>query len=57
MSLVRMHFWELVARGAGRCCCPRNTGLNGSMPAMVSNTVGSSGTSEALAMGLWPRCS
>ena len=57
MSLVRMHFWELVARGAGRSTCPRNTGLNGNMPAMVSSTVGSSGTSEALAMGWWPRSS
>ena len=57
MSLVRMHFWELVALGAGRCCWPRNTGLKGNMPAMVSSTVGSSGISEALAIALWPRCS
>ena len=52
MSLVRMHFWLLVARGAGRSCWPRNTGLNGSIPAMVSSTVGSSGISEALGMGV-----
>ena len=51
MSLVRMHFWLLVARGAGRSCWPRNTGLNGNMPAIVSSTVGSSGTREALAIG------
>ena len=57
MSLVRMHFWELVARGAGRSAWPRKTGLKGNMPAMVSSTVGSSGTSEALAMGWWPRSS
>ena len=55
MSLVRMHFCELVARGAGRSCCPRKTGLNGSIPAMVSSTVGSSGINEALAIRLWPR--
>ena len=55
MSLVRMHFCELVARGAGRSCWPRNTGLNGSIPAMVSSTVGSSGINEALAIRLWPR--
>jgi hypothetical protein len=47
MSLVRMHFWLVVARAAGGAC-PRNTGLKGSIPAMVSSTVGSSGTSEAL---------
>ena len=57
MSLVRMHFWLLVARGAGGAAWPRNTGLNGSMPAMVSNTVGSSGTREALAIRRWPRAS
>ena len=57
MSLVRMHFWLLVARGAGRFCCPRKTGLNGNIPAMVSNTVGSSGIKEALAITLWPRSS
>ena len=55
MSLVRMHFWLLVARAAGRSAWPRNTGLKGSMPAMVSSTVGSSGINEALAMGRWPR--
>ena len=38
-----------IPRGAGRGAWPRNTGLNGSMPAIVSSTVGSSGTSEALA--------
>ena len=57
MSLVRMHFCELVARAAGRSCWPRNTGLKGSIPAIVSSTVGSSGTREALGIGRWPRSS
>lgn len=33
---------------------PRNTGLNCSMPAMVSSTVGSSGTSEEEGRRVWP---
>jgi len=54
LARIRLEAPLLVARAAGRCCCPRNTGLKGSMPAMVSSTVGSSGTREALAMR---RCS
>ena len=34
---------------------PRKTGLNWSIPAIVSSTVGSSGTSEELGRILWPR--
>lgn len=34
---------------------PRKTGLNCSIPAIVSSTVGSSGTSEELGRILWPR--
>ena len=35
--------------------CPRKMGLNCSMPAMVSSTVGSSGTSDELGKTAWPR--
>ena len=40
----------LGARGgsAATRACPRKIGLNCSMPAMVSSTVGSSGTSDEL---------
>jgi hypothetical protein len=44
---------QAKARGQGRTW-PRNTGLNWSMPAMVSSTVGSSGTRELLGSRLWP---
>ena len=38
----------------GRAARPGKTCLKGSMPAMVSSTVGSSGTSDPLALGVWP---
>ena len=47
MSLVRTHFWKLTARFTGAGSSPMNHGLNGSMPAMVSNTDGSAGMSDA----------
>jgi hypothetical protein len=50
-----MHFWDVVARGDAAVRCQRNIGLNGSIPAIVSNTVGSSGTKEALGKILCPR--
>jgi hypothetical protein len=36
--------------------CPRNTFLNGTIPALVNSRVGSFfGTSESLATTVWPR--
>ena len=55
MSLVRTHFWVVVAQGTLRSSWPMNTGLNWSMPAMVSSTVGSSGTREEEGRRAWPR--
>ena len=48
MSFVRTHFCVVVAHGTFRSSWPMNTGLNCSMPAIVSSTVGSSGTSDEL---------
>lgn len=48
MSFVRMHFCVVVTRGNCRGICPKNMGLNCSIPAMVRSTVGSSGTSDEL---------
>ena len=47
MSLVRMHFWTLVARGYGAGTTPVRYGTNGTMPATVNSSDGSSDTSEA----------
>src|SRR5690606_24918357 len=44
MSSVRTHFWRLVARLNGGFCWPRKYGLNGTMPALTSSSVGSSAT-------------
>ena len=41
MSTVRKLFWQLVRRRAGGSSSPRKYGLNGCMPAVVSNTDGS----------------
>jgi len=38
----------VVARGVAAFRCPKKIGLKGSIPAMVSITVGSSGIKEAL---------
>ena len=46
MSVVRRHFCTVVARVKPRSRTPRNTGLNCTMPALVSSSEGSSGTSE-----------
>ena len=47
MSKVRTHFCTLVARGNGGFSWPRKYGLNGTMPATVNSSVGSSLISEA----------
>ncbi|MNL73827.1 hypothetical protein D3C87_1993480 [compost metagenome] len=49
-SVVRKHFWTVTALGGvGAASAPMKIGLNCSMPAVVSRTVGSFlGTSEEL---------
>ncbi len=47
MSSVRMHFWTLVARGNGAGTTPVRYGTNGTIPATVNSSDGSSLTSEA----------
>lgn len=47
MSDTRTHFCVVVALETERGACPRKMGLNWSMPAMVSSTVGSEGMREA----------
>jgi hypothetical protein len=46
MSLVRAHFWMLTARGRSGVASPRKYGLNWTMPATVSSSVGSLGISD-----------
>ena len=45
-----MHFWLDVALFDGLSFKPKKTGLKGSIPAIVSITVGSSGIKDALGM-------
>ena len=47
MSLVRMHFWLSAARLYGAGTSPDRYGMNGTMPATVNSSAGSSVTSEA----------
>ena len=54
MSRVRTHFCTLVARGYGGVDWPRKYGLNGTMPATVNSSVGSSLISEADGTTVWP---
>jgi hypothetical protein len=42
MSSVRTHFWTLVARVKDGVSWPVKYGLNGTMPALTNNSVGSS---------------
>ena len=51
----RQHLEPDPVADAGQRACPRKMGLNCSMPAMVSNTVGSSGTRDELGSTLCPR--
>src|SRR5450756_715266 len=46
MSVVRRHFCTVVARVKPKSRTPRKTGLNCTMPALVSSSDGSSGTSD-----------
>jgi hypothetical protein len=55
MSFVRMHFCTLVARGYGAGTTPVRYGTNGTMPATVKSSDGSSETSEADGTTVWPR--
>ena len=48
MSVVRTHFWTVVARVNPRSFTPRKTGLNCTIPAVVSSSDGSSGMSDEL---------
>src|SRR5438067_13564234 len=54
MSTVRTTFCTLTARGYGAGCSPRKYGLNGTMPALTSSSVGSSAISEADGTTVWP---
>jgi hypothetical protein len=55
MSFVRMHFCTLVARAYGAGTSPVRYGTNGTMPATVKSSVGSSLTREAEGTTVWPR--
>jgi len=48
MSVVRTHFCTVVARVKPRSLAPKNTGLNCTMPAVVSSNEGSSGINDEL---------
>ena len=50
-----MHFCTLVARGNGAGTRPVRYGTNGTMPATVNSSVGSSLTSDAEGTMVWPR--
>ena len=56
MSGVRTHFCALAARGNGGTRWPRKYGLNGTMPALTSSSVGSSATRLADGTTVCPRC-
>lgn len=55
MSFVRMHFCTLVALGNGAGTRPDRYGMNGTIPATVNSSEGSSDTSEAEGTTVWPR--
>lgn len=57
MSTVRTTFWTVTALGKGAGSSPRKYGLKGTMPAFVSNNVGSTGINEAEGLMTWPRSS
>src|SRR3954469_16182142 len=57
MSRVRTHFCTLVARFHGGGFSPRKYGLNGTMPALTSSSVGSSAISDADGTTACPRLS
>ena len=50
-----MHFCTLVARGNGAGTTPVKYGMNGTMPATVNSSAGSSLTSEAEGTTVCPR--
>lgn len=51
-----MHFCTLVARGNGAGTTPVRYGTNGTIPATVKSSDGSSLTREADGTTVWPRC-
>src|SRR3954470_5645755 len=55
MSGVRTHFCTLVARAYGAGASPRKYGLNCTMPALTSSSVGSSATTDADGTTVCPR--
>src|ERR1700712_1870910 len=57
MSTVRTTFCTLVARGYGAGRSPRKKGLNGTIPAMTSSSVGSEATRLPLGTAGCSRCS
>ncbi len=50
-----MHFCTLVARGKGAGTTPVKYGMNGTMPATVKSSAGSSLTRDAEGTTVWPR--
>src|SRR5947199_4297442 len=58
MSLVRMTFWDDVARGYGGSACPRKYGMNWFIPAIVSSRpVSGGGISDDERTRVCPRSS
>src|SRR5436305_11919013 len=58
MSLVRMTFWDDVARGYGGSACPRKYGMNWFIPALVSKRpVSGGGISDDERTRVCPRSS
>ncbi len=57
MSIVRTTFCTVTARGYGGASSPSMYGLNGTIPALVSRSVGSTGISDALGTTVWSRSS
>ncbi len=55
MSRVRTHFCTLVARGHGGVRSPIMYGMNGTIPATVNSSEGSSETSDADGTTACPR--
>ena len=55
MSAVRTHFCALVARRNGGASWPRKYGLNGTIPALTSSSVGSSAIRLADGTTVCPR--
>src|SRR5699024_2100906 len=54
MSSVRTHFWIDVAVENSGVSWPRKYGLNGTIPALTNSRLGSSRTSDALAISACP---